>query len=252
MASGVMHLLFKSGFSVIALELDRPLSVRRMVCFSEAVYESSWTVEGVTAVLSESVSDIEEILSQGKIPIRIDSEGEYIITNKDCMVVDARMLKQNVAYVLNDNQPIIGLGPGFTVGTNCQAVIETNRGVNLGKVIYNGAAEADTGLPAEINGIGVKRVVRADHSGRFLEHKQIGEVIQTGETIGEIDRQPVISAIGGIVRGLIRTDSIVVKGQKIGDVDPRGDKELCYQISDKAQAIALGVHAAIGKLSSGI
>ncbi len=249
MASGVLHRLFQSGYKVISLELDQPLAVRRMVCFSEAVYESSWTVEGVTAVKAGSVSGLEKILSNKQIPILIDSEGSYLNYESHLPVVDARMLKQDVTYDLKKKQTIIGLGPGFRVGHNCHSVIETNRGANLGAILYSGSAETDTGRPAEVNGVGIKRVVRANRDGRFVSQVIIGEAIRRGDLVGRINERPVLALIDGMVRGLIRDNSDVISGQKIGDIDPRQEKESCYRISDKAQAIGKAVLSAIRTIS---
>jgi xanthine dehydrogenase accessory factor len=51
LASGVALRLHRAGFEVVILELEKPLAVRRTVAFSEAVYEGTQTVEGVTSRL---------------------------------------------------------------------------------------------------------------------------------------------------------------------------------------------------------
>jgi xanthine dehydrogenase accessory factor len=81
--------------------------------------------------------------------------------------------------------------------------------------------------------------------GILYPHKAIGDRVNKGSVIAVIDDFPIIAEISGIVRGLLREGVEVKKGMKVGDIDPRGKKELCFTISDKARAIGGGVLEAI-------
>jgi len=250
MASGVIRRLFVCGFEVIALEQDQPACIRRTVCFAEAVYENHVTVEGVTARLIGSVADALGV-QPDLVPVIIDPQAETLPHLKPHAVVDARMLKIEAGCSIDMVPIVIGLGPGFAAGRNCHAVIETNRGHDLGRVIYDGASEADTGVPAVVDGVGAERVLRAPADGSFLSHRRIGDRVEAGELIGVVTDVELHSRIAGVLRGLIRNGLAVSAGQKIGDIDPRGNPEHCYRISDKANAIAGGVLEALLVLSRG-
>jgi xanthine dehydrogenase accessory factor len=124
-------------------------------------------------------------------------------------------------------------------------VIETNRGHNLGRVILKGEAEPNTGVPGVIAGFAAERVFRAPESGRFFTDRNIGDQVQANEVIAFVDDSPVKITFAGIIRGLLRRGAEVHQGMKLGDIDPRGIKDYCYTISDKARTIAGGVLEAI-------
>ncbi len=241
MASGVIHRLHKSNFVVIVLEQSKPVCVRRQVCFANAVFEKNMVVEGVQAVLADNLDDTLMAISNNNIPILIDPECLIIDRIKPVAIIDCRMLKKEF-YPKNKNAPIIiGLGPGFEAKVDCHAVVETNRGNNLGKAIYSGNAEDYTGIPAEVNDYTDERVLRAPANGNFISYFRIGDIVKTGDEVGKINSISVVSQINGVVRGLIHKSVDVRIGQKIGDIDPRGNKNICLKISDKAAAIANGV-----------
>jgi len=250
MASGVIRRLFLSGFEVIALEQDKPTCVRRLVSFAEAVFDSAMTVEGVTARL---VGSVDEALSvpPDVAPILIDPKGETIPQLHPQALIDARMLKAGVDYSIDEGPIVIGLGPGFEAGRNCHAVVETNRGPDLGRVTYQGAPEPDTGVPAAVDGISADRVLRAPAAGVFASKRNIGDMIKPGDLIAEVSGEKLHSRIGGVLRGLIRDGVTVTKGLKVGDIDPRGKVEYCYRVSDKAGAIAGGVLEALLVMAKG-
>lgn len=244
LASGVIRRLMVSGFKVIALEKENPECVRRAVCFAEAVYDGEKTVGGVGAKLAGSSDDLEEIINDGKVPILIDPDGNYLRTKPD-ILIDARMLKWDIDTTVDMAKIVIGLGPGFTVGRNCHAAVETNRGNDLGRVLCEGSPEPDTGIPASVAGKATERVLRAPIAGTFRSSKQIGDQVVAGEKVGCISDRSVRCQISGVLRGLIRDGSSVRENQKIGDIDPRGIRENCFKISDKANAVAGGVLEAV-------
>jgi xanthine dehydrogenase accessory factor len=245
MASGIAHRLHQSRFRVLITEVEAPTAVRRTVAFAEAAYQGFQTIEGVKAV---RVADADEMRAQwqdGNIPLLIDSDARIRRTVSPDVVVDAIMAKKNSDTNIADAPLVIGIGPGFTAGVNAHAVVESNRGYNLGRVIWSGSAEPDTGVPAPVAGHTEARVLRASRSGRFKGLREIGDVVQRGEIVGEIDGEPLQAEIAGLVRGMLKSGVVIRSGVKVGDIDPRGEREYCYSISDKARAIGGGVLEAI-------
>jgi len=245
LGTGVAHRLCRAGFKVVVSELQQPLVIRRMVAFASAIYEGHIDVEGIEARLAKSLTEAETLLTQGIVPVIVDPKGEAISTLKPDVIVDARMAKRNLGTTINDAPIVIGLGPGFTAGVDAHAVIETMRGHNLGRVILHGQAEADTHIPGLVRGHGRDRVLWAPCAGRFQGCARIGENIAAGQVVAHVDQQPVRASIAGVLRGLLHDGLPVHKGQKVGDVDPRGVAEYCFTISDKARAIGGAVLEAI-------
>ncbi len=244
-ASGVAHRLFRTHFKVCVTEISKPLAVRREVSFCEAVYEGEKEVEGVVSKLIHSPEEVYQVWQEGKIPLIIDPEANIKNILKPDVLIDATIAKRNLGTKISDSPLVIGLGVGFFAGKDVHVVIETNRGHNLGSLIYEGEAEPDTGVPGEIKGVSIERVLRTPKDGRFSTGKKIGDYVQTGDVIAMVDSTPVKAMVAGIIRGLLRDGAEVYKGMKTGDIDPRGNSEYCYTISDKTKAIAGGVLEAI-------
>lgn len=246
MASGVVHRLYQSHFKICMVEIPNPLAVRREVSFCEAIYEGEKEVEGVRAKLVSEPEEIVPVWEESKIPLLIDPDGEETRNFlKPDILIDAIIAKKNLGTQIIDAPLVIGLGPGFTAGRDVHIVIETNRGHHLGKVILNGTAEIDTGIPGEVGGYTVERVLRTMKKGIFHTHKSIGDRVNKGSVVAVVDDFPVIAKVSGVVRGLLREGVEVKKGMKVGDVDPRGKRDLCFSISEKARAIGGGVLEAI-------
>lgn len=255
LATGVIARLMRSGFAVIALETARPTAIRRTVAFSEAIYEGETEVELLRA---RSVASAPEALrlaldygAERILPLLVDEEARSLDCLRPRVLVDAIMAKRNLGSRIDQADIVIALGPGFTAGQDVHAVIETNRGHDLGRVIYRGRAEADTGMPGMIGGKAAERVVHAPASGVVQAIRGIGDQVRAGEAILELlDPQAplpriVTARIDGMLRGLIRSGLFVPQGCKIADVDPRGERAHCDTISDKAMAIAGGVLEAV-------
>lgn len=230
------------------MEIAQPLAVRRKVAFAEAIYAGEVTIEGVTARRVKDPTDtfrILRIFSQGQVPVLIDPQAEAIKSVCPTVLVDARLSKHSPELPRDVANLYIGLGPGFEAGYHCHAVIETNRGPFLGRVYWQGSAEADTGYPDAVGGFRSERVLRAPADGEILTHAQIGDTLQEGQLIAEVAGKPVKSPFAGVLRGLIYPGLVVTRGLKIGDVDPRSDPCLCNLVSDKALAVGGGVLEAI-------
>ncbi len=243
MASAVGTVLYRVGFSVILTELPIPLAIRRAVCFSDAMLNGTARVEGIQAVKAE-FEDYHDILKNRNIPVLTDSI-EIIKNIKPKFVIDARLLKKLVFDHRSLSQFTIGLGPGFTVGDNCDVIIETMRGHNLGRVIWQGSASPNTGVPGKIGGEGAKRVVYSPGKGNIKWLVNFGEIVKQNQVLGKIAELEIKSHISGIVRGLISPKVNTTKGMKIADVDPRGIEVDYTTISDKAQCVGRAVLEAI-------
>ena len=238
MATGVAHRLWQARFWVCMTEIPNPLAIRREVSFCEALYDGEKTVEGVTAKRVIDVEALRPTWDKGKIPVLVDPEAAVRGFLRPSVIVDAILAKRNLGTAMADAPLVIGLGPGFVAGKDAHLVIETNRGHHLGRLIWQGSAEPDTGVPGMIAGYGAERVLRAPNSGRFEPLKQIGDPVEANEAVAVVRGSPMESRISGVLRGILREGVEVQKGMKSGDVDPRGNRDACFTISDKARAIA--------------
>jgi xanthine dehydrogenase accessory factor len=247
LASGAALRLFRVGFAVAIAEIAEPLAVRRTVSFAEAVYEGRVAVEEIVGVLSRNPGQTAGVIAAGEIPVLVDSELEILDNPGEleiAAVVDARLVKRAVPPL--PGRFVVGLGPGFTPGMNCTAVVETMRGHTLGRVYWDRPAAVDTGLPEG----DPARVLRAPAGGIVRPVVEIGGLVELGEQVGTVTEAggtavPILAGIGGVIRGMIRPGIRVRAGMKIGDVDPRGDPALCELVSDKALAVGGGVLEAL-------
>lgn len=293
LATGIIHRLHRAGHRVLALETDYPAAIRRQVSFCEAVYDGSAAVEGVTARLVPALADaetdtetyseindtpaahvasekwdrsaIEAVLEAGEVPLLIDPKGESIALLKPDVVVDAIIAKKNLGTTINMAPLVIGVGPGFTAGQDVHLVIESMRGHNLARIITDGMAQPNTGVPGNIAGFTSERVIHAPAAGYIHDVRKIGDIVQKGDEIARIytDKEsydnalseyvPVNATITGIIRGLIREGYYFREGFKIADIDPR-ESELtnCFTISDKARSIAGSVLEAVSAFEHGV
>ena len=243
--TGVALKLFNSGFGVVITEMEEPRVIRREVAFASAVYKGITVVEGVEGVRAVTVEEIVKLLGEGCIPVVVDPDCCLARELKAGVVVDARLAKKNKG-MSKDMAPLtIGLGPGFKAGRDVHSVIETNRGHNLGRVIREGCAQPNTGVPELVDGYGDERVLRAPCNGKVKNILNIGDTAGVDETVCYVGEEAVRSAVPGVVRGIIIEGMEVTKGLKIGDIDPRGIREYCFSVSDKARAIGGGVLEAI-------
>lgn len=241
-ASGTIEKLHRSGFKVLVLEIEAPTTIRRKAAFSEAVYDGQVTVEGIKAVLTKSMEEIQKAWNKGFVPLAVDPLGQLVEKIKPVAVVDAILAKKNLGTTCDMAPITIALGPGFKAGVDVDIVIETMRGHNLGRLILKGYAERNTGSPGIIGGYSIERVVYSPYDGIIKNLKDIGAVVEAGETIALIEGQEVKTVISGVLRGIIRDGFNVKVGLKIADVDPRYEQiNNCSTISDKARTIGGGV-----------
>lgn len=240
LASGVAHRLFMCGFRPVILELPEPRMVRRTVCFADAIYRGEYTVEGVNSrMVSFPVKSFENF-----IPVIVDPAGETIPLMRPHILIDARMRKRDVDLSLNDAPLVIGLGPGIEVGRHAHAVIETKRGHAIGRVYREGMAIPDTGIPGEIEGMTIQRLLVSPDSGIFENILKIGDRVSKGTVVARVGNHAINAAFDGVLRGLLKDGLAVKSGEKVGDIDPRQEINV-HTISDKARAVGGGVLEAI-------
>ncbi len=264
LASGVALRLHHAGMNLLITELPQPMVVRRRVAFAEAVYTGQAMVEDTLARRVEGLAQAMAAARRGEIPVMIDPQAETaaaLPADTPLVIVDARMTKQppealplvadlgktgaNPDMAGQRRILLIGLGPGFVAGENCHAAIETKRGHCLGRVIWQGATEADSGIPDAVVDRKAERVLRSPADGVLQAYAEIGDHVEAGQIVAQVNGMPVPAAFGGVLRGLIHPGVQVTRGLKIGDVDPRDDPRYCELVSDKSLAIGGGVLEAI-------
>lgn len=250
LATGTIYKLKKSGFPVLILEVAQPSAIRRNVAFCEAVYQGTQTVENMTCYLAESLAQAQQFLNEGKLAVLVDPAGESIAVLNPLAVVDAILAKKNLGTNKRLAPITVALGPGFRAGEDVDAVIETKRGHNLGRVLWAGTAAPNTGIPGIIGGYGIERVIHCPAKGILRNVKKITDTVSKGEVIAVVEMEngivPVEATVDGILRGMIRDGYPVQIGFKMADIDPRIDEyNNCFTISDKARCIAGGVLEAI-------
>ena len=237
-ASGAIQKLYRSGFKVLVLETETPSAIRRKVAFCEAVYEKEIEIEGIKARLVANDEEIQECWDSDIVPVMVDSRGKVIERLKPLVVVDGILAKQNFGTKRSMAPITIALGPGFSAPEDVDIVIETMRGHNLGRIIEEGRASENTGVPGIIAGFGIERVIYSDYSGVITNIEKIGNVVEKGDVIAVVGDNEIYASISGVLRGIIRDGYKVKKGLKIADIDPRiSEKDNCFTISDKARNI---------------
>lgn len=249
LATGIGHRLWQAGFPIVITETAEPMVIRRMASFAEAVYRGLLDIEGVRARLATNLLQAQEYLEMDQLPVIVDPQADIVQKMRPLAVVDAIMAKQNMGTRIDDAPIVIGVGPGFQAGLDVHAVIETKRGHNLGKVIWQGKAEPNSGVPGDILGYTWERVIYSPCSGDFRAVCTIGELVASEQVIGYVGGQEVKAAIPGVLRGILQDGLTINKGTKLADIDPSGVKNNCFTISDKARAVGGGVLEAVMNLS---
>ena len=247
LATGIAHRLKRCGHDILMTDVAVPTTVRRTVAFSRAVYEGTAEVEGIGAVLVKDIEEAERVILSDRIPVIVDPEAAIREVFRPDVVVDAIIAKKNTGTKITDAGLVIGVGPGFTAGEDCHCVVETKRGHYLGRTIYHGSAIPNTGVPGEIGGYSIERIIRAGAEGEFRPIRQIGEKVLEGDIVAESGGVPIKALMPGIIRGMLQEGVHVKPGMKCGDIDVRCEVSHCYTISDKARAIGGGVLEAVSR-----
>ena len=244
-ATGIALRLKRAGLDVVMTDLPQPTAIRRTVCFSQAVVYGETTVEDITARRAERPEQVPALLAEGVIPVLADPEGKCLTVLRPDAMVDAILVKRNLGTRITDAPVVVGVGPGFTAGEDCHAVVETMRGHYLGRVIYHGSAIPNTGIPGLIGGFAGERVLRAPADGVFHQLLDIGAQVKQGDVAATVEGQPMVCTLDGVLRGILPEGTPVFQGMKAGDIDPRCTVDHCYCASDKALAVGGGVLEAV-------
>lgn len=245
LATGIALRLKRAHISVIMTDIPAPTAIRRTVTFSQAIVLGETKVEDVTARRAETPEAAMALLQENVVPVLADPEGACISILKPDAVVDAILAKRNLGTQITDAPVVIGVGPGFTAGVDCHAVVETMRGHTLGRALYTGSPLPNTGIPGLIGGRSGERVLRAPADGIFEPRMEIGQLVQEGEIAATVNGKPMRCTLTGCLRGLLQGGLQVHEGMKCGDIDPRGQQANCFTASDKATAIGGGVLEAL-------
>lgn len=243
-ASGAIYRLRRAGYPVVVNEIAIPTMIRREVSYGNAVHCGEMILERLVA-RHVCIGEIQDTLSQGVIPVVTSSYEELLDQLHPDVVVDAILAKKNVGTNRLDAPFVIGVGPGFSAGRDVNVVIETMRGHNLGRCIYDGEAQPNTGIPGNVGGYTHERVIHSPKAGVFTAKRHIGDEVQANEVIGYVDEEPVRAKITGTLRGILKTGLIVSDHFKLADVDARCEESHCYSISDKSLAVGGGVLEAV-------
>ena len=245
LATGIASRLYNSGYQILMTDIAVPLTVRRTVALSRAVYEGKAEVETMTGILVKNMDEAEKVLSDRNIPVIVDEKAEIRKDYQPDVVVDAILAKKNLGTRITDAPLVIGVGPGFTAGEDCHVVVETKRGHYLGQAIWKGSAIPNTGIPGNIGGFTVERIIRATADGIFEPVAKIGDMVEKDQIVAYSGGLEIRAKMSGIVRGMLQDHVPVTKNMKCGDIDARCELEHCYTISDKARAVGGGVLEAV-------
>ena len=247
LATGIASRLYNSGYQILMTDIAVPLTVRRTVALSRAVYEGKAEVETMTGILVKNMDEAEKVLSDRNIPVIVDEKAEIRKDYQPDVVVDAILAKKNLGTRITDAPLVIGVGPGFTASEDCHRVVETKRGHYLGQVIRKGSAIPNTGIPGNIGGFTVERIIRATADGIFEPVAKIGDMVEKDQIVAYSGGLEIRAKMSGIVRGMLQDHVPVTKNMKCGDIDARCELEHCYTISDKARAVGGGVLEAVSE-----
>ncbi len=251
LASGIALRMHRCGYSVVMSDIAAPTTVRRTVAFSPAVYLGESQVEEVRGILCRGMEEVQHCFTEAAVAVMVDEDARLCRAYQPDILIDAIIAKRNIHTSIKDAPGPIAVGPAFMAGRDCHAVVETKRGHNLGRVIWQGSAAENTGIPGNIGGYDKERIIRASGDGIFRAKVQIGDFVRRGDLLGYAGAAPIYALIDGIVRGILQDDIYVREGMKAGDIDPRCEKENCYTVSDKAYSVGGGVLEAVLCLTEG-
>ena len=240
-ATGIALRLHRAGYRLILTDLPQPTSIRRTVCFSEAIWHGRCTVEDVEAVLARSPEEALALTERRQIAVLADPESACVRQLHPAGVVDAILAKRNLGTAITDAPVVLALGPGFTAGVDCHGVVETMRGHDLGRLLTRGSAAPNTGVRGDVGGYTTQRIIRVPADGAFEPLAAIGQRVEEGQPVARVAGRTACAQLTGVVRRMLPAGLAVTAGMKAGDIDPRCRAEHCFTVSDKARAIGGGV-----------
>jgi len=247
-ASAVAVQLHRAGFSVVLSHDPMPPVIRRKMAFHDALFDDLVTLDGVGAQRAATGLEIRGALGRtaGVLVTELGLLDLLVVRTLD-VLVDARMQKyQTIPDLRRLARHTIGLGPGFSAGSNCDIAIET-RPATAGRILEQGPTEPADAMPPDLGGHAAERFVRAEVSGRWHTALEIGTRIFKSFVIGHLGNLVVRAPFDGILRGLVRDGTEVPAGSKLLEVDARGRNASWTGIDGRSRRIAKAVAHAIAK-----
>lgn len=250
LATAIAHRLHNTGYQVLMLEKAAPSAIRRTIVYAEAIYEGEKRVERLTCYRADNLHDAEKMLTDGKMVIMVDPDASCLAQLKPRLLVDAIYAKRNMGTYKNMADFTLAVGPGFTAGKDVTCVVETTRGHNLGRLIYEGQA-----LP-EKETVELRALMRASHSinspcdGVLENGHPLSYIVKKDETIARLNMAgggflDIKSPVEGVLRGLLHDGAAVRTGMKIAEIDPSTRPANCTTISAKSRCVSGSVLEAI-------
>jgi len=247
--SAIIWELHHAGFNVVAHENRQSRTIRRHMAFSDALWDGTAVLQGLTIFHKNSIDDVEAMLDAGD-EVALYSGPLTCLTNalKPQLIVDGRIQKfSTIETIINQASLTLGVGPGFIAQEHVDFVIESCWGNELGNIIKNGSARDPVPVPPKLNGVGWQRFIRSDKNGEFNSHKKIGQYVDENQPIGMLDEQHILAPISGHIRGLLRSGFCVGAGEKLCEIDPRAEFAHFEGLAERPHAIAKGVVRAVNK-----
>ncbi|MCR5636340.1 MAG: hypothetical protein K6F76_04060 [Clostridiales bacterium] len=241
--SAIALRLFRCGFDIIMSELEKPTSIFREICFSQAIYEKSATIEDITAVYAHNTDEAYITLANRKIAVMADPELKCIETIKPAVFIDTVCEERIRKTKITDASIVIRIANGCPE-KDCHAVIEAISDTGCGKAIYSSRlSEKGNKYKKEASkpGIGFSHALS---NGSFTPSAKINQTLHAGQIIGYIDNLPVRTAVGGVLKGILPAETFVHKGMICGYTDT-GYSKSPLAVSQSDMSIAGGVLEAI-------
>jgi len=248
--SAVAHTLHRAGFATVLIDEADPPWPRRGMAFVDAWYVGSADLAGVHACFCASVRSIPVVLEHREtIAATTWSWRGVAAALAPVALVDARVAKRSAPARLKPHEPssllTVGVGPGYRVGEHVDVAVETAWGERLGTVVEQGGTQPFDGQTHALGRAGRERFAWAPRAGRFHTQARIGECVAAGDVVAMLEALAIVAPIAGALRGLSARGARVVAGQKLVEVDPRGDPALCFGIGERPARIAAGVVEAL-------
>lgn len=253
LGTAAAHRLHRAGYPVLILEKSRPSALRRELSFSDAVYDGEKTVERVTCVCAENLKTALSLTAAGRVTMLVDPTGRYVRKFPSHVLVNSLDGREDESRRQLPADFRIGLGAGYCAREDVNCVVETIRGYSLGRIIYNGRCRIRQTTEDAIADGGF---LRAPTDGMFKSPHTISHIFRAGDTVAEVfddwgQTVPIVTPVGGVLRGIIHDNYRVSSGMAVAEIDPRTEPSHCSLISDKARCISGSVLEAIMAFENG-
>lgn len=238
-ASAVAVSVHRARRAVILAHDCDPPAIRRTLAFHDVLYGEAKSIEGIGAQRCDRITEIPSVLAQqDQVAITRMGLTDLLVLGGIDVIIDARMQKHAPRPDFRGlAQMVIGLGPGFCVGRNCDLAVET-KPLLIGALVEGGATEPADGIPECLSGAGRERFVYAPSEGIWRTPFDIGGRVYKGMPIGHIDAEKIYAPIDGVLRGIARDGTEIPEGVKLVEVDPRIYRNRTGRIEERPRLIA--------------